>query len=118
MMEAVQTVLRDQSVNNAVLYSGGAILGMGINWTIKYLKGEIECIVDMVRTKPKATAAAFLSQVVVLAGVVGTGALDSVSKAVAVAVGVGAGAAIDAWTNAGKAKVWTDEERAAKTGEK
>ena len=118
MNQAIQAVLQDQSVANTVLYAGGAFIGMGANWAVKWLRGEIECVFDMVRTKPKATAAAFLSQCVVLLGVVGTGALDSVSKAVAIALGVGAGAAIDAWTNAGKAKVWTDAERAANAGEK
>lgn len=116
-MPAIQTILQDQSVLNSVLYAGGAIVGMGLNWTVKWLRKDIECIFDMVRTKPAATTAAFISQFVVLFGVIGTGALDSVSKAVAIALGVGAGSAIDAWTNAGAAKVWTDAERAAKTKE-
>ena len=111
MINAVQTALHEPSVRNAVLYIGGATVGICVNWGIKWMRGDIDCIFDMLVTKPGHTVASFLTQIVAVSAFVGTGALDNSSVAASVALGLGAGTAIDVWINRGQIRQWTNLER-------
>lgn len=112
MIDAIQTALQEESVRNSALYLTGSALGIGANWCLKWMRGEVECVFDMLRTKPRHTIASFISQLGVLSAFIATGQLDSTSVAASFMMGATAGGAIDFWVNKGKGKKWTPQERA------
>lgn len=112
MIDAIQTALQEDSVRNSALYLSGSSIGIGANWALKWMRGEINCIFDALRTKPRHTIASFVSQLGVLAAFVATGQLDDTSVATSFFMGATGGAAIDFWVNKSKHKQWTVKERA------
>ena len=111
MIDAVQHALQDKSVLNTSLYFGGAAAGVVLNWASKWLRGEIDCLFDMVRSEFKRTIGSMIGQLGAIAAFVATGVLDDSSVAVSIALGLGFGFGIDALINKGQSKVWTAKER-------
>ena len=103
----------DPVVTNSGLYVIGTTVGMSINWLMKWLNKEVDCIVDMLRTEPRRTIASLLSQFGVIAAFIGTGALAGLTPYLAFVQGAAFGSAVDAWVNKGKRRDWADEQREA-----
>jgi len=105
--------ITDPAIQNSLIYVIGAFLGILVNWLVKWLNKEVDCIMDMFRTEPRRTAAAFVGQIGVIMAFIGTGALTGLTPFLAFVQGTAFGSAVDAWMNKGKRREWTDEQREA-----
>lgn len=112
MNQAIQTVLKDPSVLNSVVFCVAAVAGQILHGIKKWTEGYI-----WVTANPRATVGAVIGNLAGMAGFISTGALDDITKIATVMwLGLFMGLSADSVLNKGSQKVWTEEERAAKTG--
>lgn len=98
---------------NACYVIGAAAGTIGV-WVVKQRNGEIECVLDMARTKVWNTLASMSVQVIAAFLWVSSGELNLSDPLAAFWTGAGMGAGIDAYLNKGKRAEWTEAERERK----
>ena len=112
MNTAVQTVLKDPSVLNAVVFCIAALSGQILHAVKKWADGY-----QWVLSNPRATVGAVIGNLAGMVGFVSTGALDEITKiGTVIALGIFMGLTADSVLNRGQQRVWTEAERAEKAG--
>lgn len=112
MNQAVQTVLKDPSILNAVVFCIAALAGQILHAVQKWTQGY-----KWVLSNPRATVGAVIANLTGMVGFIGTGALDEITGiATVIALGLFMGLSADSVLNRGTKTVWTDEQRNQKTG--
>lgn len=111
MNTAIQTVLKDPSTANAVIFCAAAAAGQLLHAVKKWCEGY-----QWVTANPRATVGAIIGNVTGMVGFVATGALDDITKiGTVIALGAFMGLSADSVLNKGAKEVWTQEERDANT---
>ena len=113
MTDAAQTVLKDPSVLNAIVFCVAAVGGQVLHAVKKWSDGF-----DWIFANPRRTVGAIIANLTGMVGFVSTGALDNVSLGTVIALGIFMGLSADSVLNAGKQKVWTPEERATNAAQR
>ena len=104
----IQSILKDPSVANSVLFCAAAVAGQLGHAVKKWTEGE-----SWILSNWKRTVGAVLTNIVGMAGFVSTGALDEITKvATIIALGLFMGFSSDSAINKGSRAVWTDADRA------
>lgn len=113
MNQAIQTVLKDPSMLNSVVFCVAAVAGQILHAIKKWTEGYV-----WVTSNPRATVGAVIGNLAGMAGFISTGALDDITKIATVMwLGVFMGLSADSVLNKGSKSIWTEEERKAKVGE-
>ena len=110
MIEAVQTVLADDATRNAVGFVVGSIVGIPVNWIVKWANKEVDCLWDMARIQPRRTVLSIMSNFALVTVAVATGTIPD-KFVVAVAGGLLLTGFTDSFLNKAKRREWTDDER-------
>lgn len=110
MIEAAQTVLKDPSVLNAVVFACAAVVGQVLHAVKKLLEGEVWVLGNVKRT----IAAVIGNFMAIAAFLAAPNALSGMQVGTILAFGLFMGFSADSVINKGVRKPWTEEERAKK----
>lgn len=104
-------LLKDQTIVNALIFTGAALLGQLLHAVKKWAEGDAWLLVNIRRT-----VAALIANVTAIVGFIMTGALNGIPDVYTVILlGLTMGFSTDSTINKGQRKEWTEEERAAAT---
>ena len=108
MIDTAQSVLKDPSVLNAVVFCIAALGGQVLHAVKKWSDGY-----DWVFSNPRRTIGAIVANIGGMAGFVATpGALSGMQLGTLIALGIFMGLSADSVINKSGQRPWTDEERA------